>query len=380
MNFELTDTQMAFQKIARDFAEREIAPFAAAWDAECFHPVETLRKAASQGFAGITVDEAFGGSGLTVTDSVLIFEELATACPSTAAWLSIHNMVASLLNTYADDAQKQAWLPRLCTLETLASYCLTEPGSGSDAASLVTTAKREGEYYILNGAKSFISGGSVSNIYLCMARTGPAGPSGISCFLVEKDTEGLHFGKQESKLGWHSQPTCMVFLDHCRIPVSQRIGKEGEGFRMALSALNGGRLNISACSLGGARTCLELSKRHLHDRKQFGRRLAEFEALQFRFADMVAALDAARLMVFRAADSLTRKDPRAPYHCAMAKKMATDTGFEVCNQSLQLFGGYGYTRDYAIERFFRDLRVHTILEGTNEIMRLIIARHALDLD
>ena len=377
MNFQLTDTQTAFQTLAQDFARREIAPFAAEWDLTCHHPVDTLKKAAALGLAGIGVDPAWSGSGLTRMDSVIIFEELATACPSTAAWLSIHNMVASLIDTFADDTLKQAWLGKLCTMEALASYCLTEPGAGSDAASLAMTAKRDGEDYILNGTKAFISGGAVSDVYVCMARTGEPGAKGISCFLVEKDTKGLSFGKPEKKMGWHSQPTCMVFFDNCRIPVHHRIGKEGDGFRIALSALNGGRLNIAASSVGGARTCLAIAKKHLHERKQFGKKLAAFEALQFAFAEMMTSLDAARLLIYRAADTLDRKAPDAPLHCAMAKQLATETGFDICNRTLQLLGGYGYIHDYAIERFFRDLRVHMILEGTNERMRLIIARETL---
>jgi butyryl-CoA dehydrogenase len=378
MNFQLTEIQTAFQQTVREFAENEMAPYAAEWDEKHFYPVDTLKKAASLGLAGICVDEKWSGSGLTRSDSILIFEELAAACPSTAAWLSVHNMTASLISQHADDSLKQKWLPALCSLQMLASYCLTEPESGSDAASLKTSAKREGDFYVLNGTKAFITGGSVSDIYVCMARTGAPGPKGISCFLIEKDTPGLSFGKQEHKLGWHSQPTCMVFLENCRIPVSHLIGQEGEGFRIALSALNGGRLNIAACSIGGARTCLALAKKHMGDRRQFGKKLNEFEALQFRYADMVTDLDASRLMVQRAADALDRQDPDAPLYCAMAKKLATDTGFRVSNEVLQIFGGYGYTRDYAIERFFRDLRVHTILEGTNEIMRLIIARQTLE--
>lgn len=379
MNFQLTELQAAFQKAAREFAEREMAPFAHEWDEKHIYPIGILKKAASLGFAGLCVDEAWSGSGLSRMDSIVVFEELAAACPSTAAWLSVHNMVASLISQFADTTLKQKWLPLLCTFSAPASYCLTEPESGSDAASLSTTAQRRGDTWLIKGSKAFVTGGSVSEVYVCMARTGEPGPRGISCFLVEKNTPGLSFGNQERKLGWHSQPTCMVFFDNCEIPAGHLIGKEGEGFRIALSALNGGRLNIAACSLGGARTCLALARKYMQERSQFGKKLNEFQALQFSYADSVTALAAARLMVQRGAWFLDRQDPDAPLYCAMAKKLATETGFEICNKVLQLFGGYGYTRDYAVERFFRDLRVHTILEGTSEIMRLIIARQTLNM-
>lgn len=378
MNFTLSEEQSAFQKLAREFAKNEMAPFAKEWDEKHIFPVATLKKAASLGLAGICVRDDVGGTQLTRVDSALIFEELATACPSTAAYLSIHNMVAWLIDHYGSDALRQNFLPKLVSMEILSSYCLTEPGSGSDAASLKTTAVRQGDDYILNGTKAFISGGSTSDIYVCMVRTGEAGPKGISCLLVEKNSPGLSFGKKEMKLGWHSQPTTMVFFENCRVPISNLIGAEGQGFNIALSALNGGRINIAACSLGGARTCLSLTQKHMHERKQFNKKLSEFEALQFRFADLFTDLETARLTVHRAAFALDQKDPAAPMYCAMAKRVATDHGFEICNQALQMFGGYGYTCDYPIERYFRDLRVHQILEGTNEIMRLIIARQVLD--
>jgi len=377
MDFTLNETELAFQNTAREFAEQEIAPYAAKWDKESIYPVETLKKAAALGFAGICVDEKWQGSGLSRLDSALIFTELATACPSTAAWLSIHNMVASLINQFADDNLRAQWLPKLCKMDSLASYCLTEPNAGSDAASLTTSAKRDGDHYVVNGTKAFISGGSISDIYVCMVRTGQAGAKGISCLLIEKNTPGLTFGNKEKKLGWHSQPTTMVFFENCRVPISQRIGEEGQGFNIALNALNGGRINIAACSLGGATTCLELTKKHLHQRKQFQKTLAEFEAIQFKFADMFTQLETARLIIMRAANALDQKKSDAPLWCAMAKRVATDYGFNICNEAMQLFGGYGYICDYPIERFFRDLRVHTILEGTNEIMRLIIAKHVL---
>src|SRR3990167_5635040 len=374
MHFKLNEEQSAIRDMVRDFAEQEMAPHAAEWDEKHIFPVDTLRKAAELGLAAIYVNTDVGGSGLSRLDSAIIFEELSTACPSTAAYLSIHNMVGWLIDQYASEELRQKWLPKLATMEVLSSYCLTEPSSGSDAASLKTTAVRDGDDYILNGAKAFISGGSATDIYVCMVRTGDASPKGISCVLIEKDRPGLSFGKREEKLGWHSQPTTMVFFENCRVPVSNRIGDEGQGFKIALNALNGGRVNIAACSLGGAKNCIKLTRQYLLERTQFKQKLAEFEALQFRLADMLTDLEASRLMVHRAAVSLDQKDPGAIMHCAMAKRMATDMCFNICNQALQLHGGYGYIREYPIERFFRDLRVHQILEGTNEIMRLIISR------
>ncbi len=378
MDFELTEEQRAFQHLAREFAEKEIAPFAKEWDEKHIFPVPTLRKAAALGLAAICVRDDVGGTNLSRLDSALVFEELSSACVSTAAYLSIHNMVAWLIDQYGDKTLRQTWLPKLVSMELLCSYCLTEPGSGSDAAALKTTAVRDGDYYILNGTKAFTSGGSTSDLYVCMVRTGVEGPKGISCILVEKNTPGLSFGKKEMKLGWHSQPTTMVFLENCRVPIKNLVGSEGQGFKIALSALNGGRINIAACSLGGAKTCLQLARQHMHERQQFKTKLADIEALQFKFADMLTHFEAARLLVYRAAVTLDKKDPQAPTYCAMAKRLATDNCFQICNEALQIFGGYGYICDYPIERYFRDLRVHSILEGTNEIMRLIIARNALD--
>lgn len=376
MDFSFTPEQIAIRDTARQFAEKEMAPFAAEWDQKHHFPLETLRKAASLGLATIYVRGDVGGSELSRLTSALIFEELASACPSTAAYLSIQNMVAWLIDHYASPALRQHWLPKLVSMETLCSYCLTEPNSGSDAASLKTTAVREGDDYIVNGAKAFISGGSATDIYACMVRTGSEGPKGITCLLIEKDRPGISFGKLEAKLGWHSQPTTMVFFENCRVPVSNRIGEEGQGFKIALSALNGGRVNIAACSLGGAKKCITLTKQYMQERSQFNQKLAEFEALQFRFADLLTDFEAARLMVYRAACAIDDQDQRANTYCAMAKRFATDVCFNICNQALQLHGGYGYLQDYPIERYFRDLRVHQILEGTNEIMRLIIAKHA----
>jgi butyryl-CoA dehydrogenase len=376
VDFNLNQDQLVIRETARAFAEKEIAPFAAKWDEEHFFPIDTLKKAASLGFAAIYARSEVGGSALSRLDSAIIFEELATACPTTAAYLSIHNMVCWLIDTYADDHLRKLWLPQLASLSAFSSYCLTEPNAGSDAASLKTTAIREGDEYVLNGAKAFICGGSVSDVYACMVRTGGDGPQGISCILVEKTRPGISFGKKEDKLGWRNLPTTMVFFENCRVPVSNRIGQEGEGFKIALSALNGGRVNIAACSLGGAKRCLLEAKNYMQERTQFKQKLADFEALQFKFADMLTDLEASRLMVYRAASAIDQRDPNMITYCAMAKRFATDLCFDICNRALQLYGGYGYLRDYPIERYFRDLRVHQILEGTNEIMRLIIAKQA----
>jgi alkylation response protein AidB-like acyl-CoA dehydrogenase len=377
MDFSLPEEQRAIQETARDFAEREFRPHAARWDEECLFPVDALRAAGALGFAGIYVRDDVGGSGLTRLDSALIFEELATGCVSTAAYLSIHNMAAWMIDRFGDEAQRRRFLPKLASMEHFASYCLTEPGAGSDAAALKTRAVRQGDHYVVDGAKAFISGGGTSDVYVCMLRTGGAGPKGISCIVVEKGTPGLSFGKKEKKLGWNSQPTAMVLFENCRVPAANRLGEEGDGFKIAMMGLDGGRLNISACSLGGARASLEAAQRYLGERSQFGKKLADFQALQFRLADMATELEAARLMVWRAATSLDGADPEATMHCAMAKRFATDAGFAICNDALQLHGGYGYLKDFPIERYLRDVRVHQILEGTNEIMRVIIARRLL---
>src|SRR5207302_8821408 len=377
MDFTLSDEQRAFQETARQFARDEWLPHAPGWDAREEFPVEALRKAAALGFAGIYVRDQFGGSGLTRLDAALIFEELATACASTAAYLSIHNMAAWMIDRFGNEAQRARFLPKLMTMEHFASYCLTEPGSGSDAAALATSARHAGADYVLNGSKAFISGGGRSDVYVTMVRTGEAGPKGISCLVVEKDAPGLSFGKKERKLGWNTQPTAMVIFEDCRVPVANRLGEEGEGFKIAMMGLDGGRLNISACSLGGARACLEAARGHMLERRQFGQPLADFQALRFKLADMATELEAARLMVRRCGASLDRGDPEATMHCAMAKRVATDAGFHICNEALQLFGGYGYLKDFPIERYLRDVRVHQILEGTNEIMRVIIARRLL---
>lgn len=374
MHFQLTDEQKAIQAMAQNFAKEELTPYAKEWDEAGFFPVETLRKAASLGLAGIYIREDVGGTNLSRLDAALIFEELSGGCVSTAAYLSIHNMACGIIDRYGTEEQRQRWLPKLTTMDYLASYCLTEPNSGSDAASLTTTAVKEGDFYVLNGAKAFISGGSVSDVYTCMVRTGAPGPKGISCVIVEKGTPGLSFGKKEGKMGWNSQPTTMVFFENCKIPVKNRIGAEGEGFKIALKALNGGRINIAACSLGGAKACIYLAKQHMMERTQFGKKLMDFQALQFKLADMATQLEAARLLNYRAAQAFDTDHPETQMYCAMAKRFATDIGFEICNNALQIYGGYGYLKEYPLERFVRDVRVHQILEGTNEIMRVIIAK------
>ena len=377
MEFALNEDQRAIQEAARAFAEAEFAPHSALWDEEKIFPVAVMRKAAELGFAAIYVAEEMGGSGLKRLDAALIFEELARGDVAVSAFISIHNMASWMIDRFGSDSLRAKYNPRLATMELIASYCLTEPGSGSDAAAMKTSARRDGDHYVLNGSKAFISGAGVSDLYLVMARTGGAGAKGVSTFVVEKGTPGLSFGANERKLGWNAQPTALVNFDDVRVPVENRVGEEGEGFKFAMAGLDGGRLNIAACSLGGAQLALETATDYLKTRHQFGRPLADFQALQFRLADMATELEAARLMVRNAADALDRKDPAATKLCAMAKRFATDAGFEVANQALQLHGGYGYLRDYPLERIVRDLRVHQILEGANEIMRVIIAREML---
>ncbi len=377
MDFSLSEDQRAFQSTARAFARDEMMPHARDWDEGSIFPVETLRAAAALGFGGIYVKEDVGGSALTRLDAALIFEELAQGCTSTAAYLTIHNMVAWMIDTYGSEAARKKFLTKLCTMEHFASYCLTEPGSGSDAASLTTKARRDGDHYVLDGTKAFISGGGVSDIYAVMARTGEGGARGISCIVVEKGTPGLSFGAQEKKLGWKSQPTSMVMFENCRVPAENLIGKEGDGFKIAMAGLDGGRLNIGACSIGGAQFCLDRTVEYMKERKQFGTRLADFQALQFRVADYATEIDSARLLLHRAAVAVGEHEPAATTLAAKAKRLATDTGFEVVNGCLQLHGGYGYLRDHPIERVLRDVRVHQILEGTNEIMRMIIGRSML---
>lgn len=377
MRFELTEEQQAFQDVARNFAAAELAPYAGDWDRDHFFPVETLRKAAALGFAGIYVREDVGGSALSRLDAALIFEALSEGCTSTAAFLSIHNMASWMIDRYGTEEQRQKWLPKLTPMDLIASYCLTEPSSGSDAASLKTKAVRDGDHYVLNGGKAFISGAGTSDIYVCMVRTGEAGAKGVSCLVVEKGTPGLSFGVPERKMGWNSQPTAQVIFEDARVPVANRIGAEGEGFKIAMSGLDGGRINIGACSLGTAEAALKRAKSYLGEREQFGRKLADFQALQFKLADMATELEAARLMIYSAATKVDAKAPDATMKAAMAKRFATDAGFRVINEALQIHGGYGYLKDFPLERHLRDARVHQILEGTNEIMRVIIARELL---
>jgi alkylation response protein AidB-like acyl-CoA dehydrogenase len=374
MEFELNENERAIEDAARRFAAERLAPHAATWDAEEHFPVDALREAAGLGFAGIYVKSDVGGSEMTRLDAALIFEELSAGCTSTAAFISIHNMASWMIDRFGRDDQRRRFLPRLTTMEHIASYCLTEPGAGSDAAGLKTRAALDGDHYIVNGSKAFISGAGCSDIYVCMVRTGEEGPRGISCLVVEKGVPGFSFGKKERKMGWNSQPTAQVIFEDCRVPVANRIGAEGEGFRIAMMGLDGGRINIGACSVGTARAALEEAMAYARDRKQFGRAIADFQATQFKLADMATELEASRLMIRNAAAALDRRDSRATMLCAMAKRFATDTGFRIANDALQLHGGYGYLKDFPAERHVRDLRVHQILEGTNEIMRVIIAR------
>lgn len=376
----LSDDQRAFREAARDFAEAELAPHAALWDAQGIFPREAIGKAGQLGFCGLYVDEAAGGTGLTRLDAAIVFEELAAVDPSTAAFISIHNMATWMLTTYAQPALLQAWGEPLASGARLASYCLTEPGAGSDAASLQTRAVRDGDHYVINGSKAFISGAGATDMLVVMARTGGDGARGISAFAVPADMAGIGYGRKEEKLGWNSQPTRGIVFEDVRIPAANRLGEEGEGFRIAMKGLDGGRINISACSLGAGQGALDAARRYMGERRQFGRKLGEFQALQFKLADMATQLVAARQMVHTAARKLDACSHDATVWCAMAKRFATDAGFAICNDALQLHGGYGYIREYPIERLLRDSRVHQILEGTNEIMRVIVARHLLNTE
>ena len=377
MDFALNDDQRAIQDAARQFAEAELAPHSAEWDETKHFPVDVMRLAAEMGFCGIYTAEEHGGMALGRVEAALIFEELSRGDVSTAAFISIHNMATWMIDSFGSDDLRGRYVPRLTTMELIASYCLTEPGSGSDAAGLRTSAKRDGDHWVLNGSKAFISGAGTSDLYVVMARTGGDGPKGISTFVVEKDTPGLSFGAQEKKMGWNSQPTAIVAFDECRIPAANLLGKEGDGFRYAMMGLDGGRLNIAACSLGGARLALETTQAYVSTRKQFGKSLADFQNTQFKLADMATQLEACRLMVLRGAWAIDTNHPEKTKWCAMAKRMATDACFQIADEALQLHGGYGYLKDYPLERIVRDLRVHRILEGTNEIMRVITAREML---
>jgi alkylation response protein AidB-like acyl-CoA dehydrogenase len=373
-SFALSEEQLALAELAHDFARQQLAPHAVAWDETKHFPVDVLREAAALGMGGIYIAEDVGGSALTRLDAAVIFEGLATGCPSVAAYISIHNMASWMIDRFGSHEQRHRYLPRLVSMEHLSSYCLTEPNAGSDAAALRTRARRDGDDYVLDGVKQFISGAGASDIYVVMARTGGDGASGISTFVVEKGAAGLSFGANEKKMGWNAQPTRQVIFENCRVPATNRLGEEGIGFKIAMAGLDGGRLNIGACSIGGAAGALAKALAHMAERKAFGKRLDEFQALQFRLADMAIELEAARSLLWRAAAALDAKRPDATRLCAMAKRFATDVGFSAANDALQLLGGYGYLSEYGIEKIVRDLRVHQILEGTNEIMRLIVAR------
>jgi len=375
--FELPDATRELRETALAFARDRLAPNAQRWDEEKHFPVDVLREAAGLGMAALYVREESGGAGLTRLDAAVVFEALATGCPTISAFLSIHNMVAWMIDRFGNDAQRAEWLPSLVAMERIASYCLTEPGAGSDAAALSTKATRDNEGYVLNGVKQFISGAGSSDLYLTMVRTGGPGANGISALLIPKETPGLSFGANEKKMGWNAQPTRQVIFEEARMPATALLGEEGQGFRFAMAGLDGGRLNIGACSLGGAQRALDIALAYVQERKAFGQDLGKFQATQFRLADMATELEAARTLLWRACAKLDAKAPDATAFCAMAKRFATDTGFRVADEALQLLGGYGYLADYGVEKIVRDLRVHRILEGTNEIMRLIVARGLL---
>ena len=380
MDFELSEEQGAFAQTARDFAQAELAPHAARWDAEAIFPREAIGKAGELGFCGLYAPESAGGLALPRLDATLVFEELAAVDPSTTAFITIHNMATWMLGTWATDAVRNQWGPLLTSGQKLASYCLTEPGAGSDAASLKTRAELVGHHYVINGAKAFISGAGSTDMLVLMARTGDAGAAGVSAFAVPADTPGISYGKKEHKMGWNSQPTRTISFDNVQIPADHLLGREGEGFKIAMKGLDGGRINIATCSVGAAQGALKQAQGYMQERKQFGKAIASFQALQFKLADMAAELVAARQMVRLAASKLDAGDPNASTYCAMAKRFATDAGFSICNDALQLHGGYGYLSEFPLERLVRDTRVHQILEGTNEIMRVIIARRMLDGD
>ena len=375
--FDLTDDQRQIQDMARQFTAAEITPNAAQWDERHHFPRDTIVKAAELGFGAIYVSEESGGIGLGRLESALIFEAMSYGCPSTSAFISIHNMAAWMIDRFGSDTVKQKYLPSMIGMERLGSYCLTEPSSGSDAAALKTRATRDGDHYVVSGSKAFISGGGENEIYVTMVRTGEEGPKGISALVIEKDMPGVSFGAQERKLGWHSQPTCQVNFDDVRVPVENRVGGEGEGFRIAMMGLDGGRLNIGACSLGGGQRCLDETVAYTRERKQFGTAVADFQNTQFMLADMATELEAARALLYLAAAKVSDDAPDKTRFAAMAKRLATDTGSSIADRALQLHGGYGYLMDYPIERFWRDLRVHSILEGTNQVMRMITARELL---
>lgn len=378
MNFSLTEEQLAFQDAARSFAERELAPYASEWDAKKIFPREAIQKAGELGFCGIYTREDVGGMGMPRLDAAIIFEELAAACPSTTAYITIHNMVTWMIDTFGKEEARKKYCPELAAGIKLGSYCLTEPGSGSDAASLKTTAQKQGDKYILNGTKAFISGAGESDVLVVMARTGDNTPKGISAFIVDAKAPGVSYGENEKKLGWNTQPTRFVFMENVEVPAENLLGNEGEGFKIALRGLDGGRINVGISSVGAAQGALNAAQKYVKEREQFGKTLSSFQALQFKLADMVTETVAARQMVYLAASKLDNKDPNASVYCAMAKRMATDLAFNVCNEAIQLLGGYGCTQDFPVERLMRDARVHQVVEGTNEIMKLIISRKILE--
>ncbi|HDM8139710.1 acyl-CoA dehydrogenase family protein [Vibrio owensii] len=377
MDFELNEDQRMFADTAQQFAAERLAPMAAEWDEKQIFPKDILREAGELGFLSLYTPEEQGGLGLSRLDASIIFEQLSMGCTSTTAFMTIHNMVTWMVASFATDEVKDTFCPKLITGEFLGSYCLTEPNAGSDAASLTTSATKQGDNYILNGGKTFISGAGDTDVLVVMARTGDAGAKGVSAFVVPADADGISYGRKEPKMGWNSQPTRAVTFDNVSIPVSHLLGEEGQGFVFAMKGLDGGRINIATCSVGTAQQALNQAAQYMQERKQFGKSLAQFQALQFKLADMATELVAARQLVRYAASKLDRGDPDATTYCAMAKRFATDVGFQVCDQALQLYGGYGYIKEYPMERYFRDVRVHQILEGTNEIMRLIIARRLL---
>jgi alkylation response protein AidB-like acyl-CoA dehydrogenase len=377
MDFQLSDDQKMIQETAQRFSDDKLRPFASQWEEEQRLDRATLQEAAALGFGALYIPEDKGGTGLGRLDAALVFEALSTGCISTASFITIHNMASWMISSFGNDAQRARWMPKLAPMELIASYCLTEPSSGSDAAALRTRAVREGNHYVLNGAKQFISGAGFSDLYVTMVRTGGDGPKGISCIVIEKDAPGLSFGALEKKMGWQAQPTATVNFSDCRVPVENLIGQEGEGFSFAMKGLDGGRINIGACSLGGAADALARARAYARERQQFGKAILDFQNTQFKLADMATELEASRLMIYRAAHALDTGDPARTKYSAMAKRFATDTCSNIANAALQIFGGYGYLKDYEVERIVRDLRVHQILEGTNEIMRVVIARELL---
>ena len=378
MDFNLSSDQRAFQDMAREFADREFKPFAEEWDRDKIFPKEAIRKGGEQGFCGLYLKEDYGGMGLSRLDTALILEELAVGCPSTTAYISIHNMVAWMIDTFATSSLREKFIPPLAQGEWLGSYCLTEPWSGSDAAGLKTTAKKNGNQWVLNGTKSFVSGGGQTDVLVVMARTGEHKTKGISSFIVPTTLKGISYGENEKKMGWNSQPTCIINLDHVEIPEDYIIGQEGDGFKIAMKGLNGGRINVGICSVGAANAAIQYTRKYMGEREQFGKALTQFQALRFKFADMVTHLTASRQMIWMAASKLDQEDPKSFAYCAMAKRFATDMCFDICNEAIQIFGGYGYMQEYQVERLMRDARVHQILEGTNEIMKVVISRATLE--